>query len=229
MPRVAIDYSKTVIYRISHKEIAGLDYVGSTTDFTRRKNKHKSNCYNPNSKHHHFKVYVTIRSNGGWDCFHMLEIKKFPCGDRREAEHEEEKCRQELKATLNMNRAFITEDEKKEYDKQYYTKYRDLHKDDIIEYQKQYREQRKDQIAEHKKEYREQHKDQIAEYMADYREQHKDQKAEHNKQYREKHKDIIKERNAKRHICECCHKTLRLNDKARHERSERHIKNAQTV
>lgn len=203
MPRVAIDYSKTVIYRISHKEIAGLDYVGSTTDFTRRKGKHKSCCNNTESTKHHLKVYQVIRDNGGWDAFRMLEVKKFPCGDRREAESEEEKCRQELKATLNTHRAFV---DKKEYGKQYY-------------------EQHKDQIAEHKKEYREQHKDQIAEY----REQHKDQIAEHKKQYYEQHKDIIKKMKAKTYTCECCQSSLRLNDKARHDRSERHIKNAQTA
>lgn len=159
MPRVAIDYSKTVIYRISHKEVEGLDYVGSTTDFTRRKASHKSSCNNPNSQGHHLKVYETIRENGGWDAFRMLEIKKFPCVDNREAEAEEERCRKELKAALNMIRAFVTGDEIKDDKKQYYERNREI----IIEKAKLYTENHKENVAEYQKKYREQNKDKARE------------------------------------------------------------------
>jgi len=48
MPKVPIDYSKTVIYKLVHKEDydnANL-YIGSTTNFTKRKCEHKSDCMN---------------------------------------------------------------------------------------------------------------------------------------------------------------------------------------
>ena len=41
MPRKNIDYSKTIIYKIQHIDKEELLYVGSTTDFRRRKSKHK--------------------------------------------------------------------------------------------------------------------------------------------------------------------------------------------
>ena len=45
MPRTAVDYSKTIIYKIVCNDLNVKDiYVGSTTDFTKRKNKHKSCC-----------------------------------------------------------------------------------------------------------------------------------------------------------------------------------------
>lgn len=120
MPLKATDYSKTVIYRISHKELAGLDYVGSTTDFTQRKWDHKHNCLNPDSKSHQLKVYKTIREHGGWDMFRMLEIKKFPCTDKREAQAEEERCRVELNAQLNMKRAYISVEDLVKYYAEHY-------------------------------------------------------------------------------------------------------------
>ena len=43
MPKTPIDYSKTVIYMIKHEIQSELLYVGSTTDFTKRKSKHKDN------------------------------------------------------------------------------------------------------------------------------------------------------------------------------------------
>ena len=46
MPRLPIDYSRTIIYKLVHKD--DLDdvniYVGHTTDFTKRKNRHKVSC-----------------------------------------------------------------------------------------------------------------------------------------------------------------------------------------
>lgn len=191
MPRVAIDYSKTVIYRISHKEIEGMDYVGSTVNFLCRKGQHKSKCVNPNSKLYNIKLYQTIRDNGGWDCFQMLEIKKYPCTDHREAEAEEENCRKELKATLNMIRAFRSDEEKKEYDKRYKEQYYKDNKEEISERDKQYYEQNKDRITEQNKEYYHQNKDRIADYHKQYRELNKDKITEHKKQYAEENKTKI--------------------------------------
>ena len=111
MPKKPTDYSRTVIYKIEHKENKELVYVGSTTDFTKRKCSHKSHCYNEKGKSYNLKLYVMIRENGGFDAFQMLEIKKFPCNDKREAEAEEERCRMELKANMNTQRAFVIKSE----------------------------------------------------------------------------------------------------------------------
>ena len=50
MPRKEINYSKTIIYKIRCEDENITDiYVGSTTNFIKRKNIHKSVCNNENS------------------------------------------------------------------------------------------------------------------------------------------------------------------------------------
>jgi len=66
MPKTPIDYSKSVIYKIEHLEKPDLLYVGSTTDFIRRKAEHKSSCNNNKDKLYNSKVYEMIRANDGW-------------------------------------------------------------------------------------------------------------------------------------------------------------------
>ena len=108
MPRISIDYTNTIIYKIQHNDIDELIYVGHTTDFTKRKSAHKTNTHSDKGKPYNRQLYKMIRDNGDWDCFKMIEIKKFPCNDKREAEAEEDKVMRELKATMNMVRAFRT-------------------------------------------------------------------------------------------------------------------------
>jgi hypothetical protein len=116
MPKTNIDYSKTVIYKIvcSNEDIEYL-YVGSTTDFTKRKYAHKTCCNNINNKKYNEKKYVEMRNNGGFENFKMLEVEKYPCNDKREAEAREEEIRVKLKANMNSKRCFITEEQKKAY------------------------------------------------------------------------------------------------------------------
>ena len=130
------NYLHTVIYKIEHKENKELVYVGSTTNFTRRKGEHKSSLKNEKDTNHNYKLYVIIRENGDWNSFEMLEIKKFPCNNKREAEAEEERCRVELKATMNMRRAIaLTQHEYWEANKEKLNnknkKYREEHKQEI--------------------------------------------------------------------------------------------------
>ena len=52
MPIKAVDYSKTVIYKIVCNDLEVKDiYVGSTSNFRNRKNKHKIKCNNEKTKH----------------------------------------------------------------------------------------------------------------------------------------------------------------------------------
>ncbi len=106
MPRQAINYESTIIYKIQHLDDETLLYVGHTTDFTQRKSSHKANLKNTNNKAYNFKVYQMIRDHGGWEMFNMTEIKAFSCSNKREAEAEEDKVMREMKATMNMNRAY---------------------------------------------------------------------------------------------------------------------------
>ena len=147
MPKKSVDYSRTSIYKIQHEDNDELIYVGHTTDFTKRKCAHKQGSTNPNNKKHNYKVYKMIRDNGGWDCFRMIEIKKFPCNDANEATAEEDIIMQEMKATMNERRAY-TGLTKYEYNKQYNIDNRDHTK----EYIKQYYIDNADKIREQKRE-----------------------------------------------------------------------------
>ena len=60
MPKRAINYSKTIIYKlVCNDENVSEFYVGSTTDFTRRKYEHKNRCKSTtdNSKKYIFILY----------------------------------------------------------------------------------------------------------------------------------------------------------------------------
>lgn len=160
MPRLPIDYSKTIIYKIVCNDLNICDlYVGSTTDFIRRKNEHKRCCNNEKSKKYNRKVYQTIRANGGWDNFSMIEIEKYLCNDSNEAHARERYYLELLNAKLNMVIPTRTEQEYRkdnkekiaEKAKQYYKN----NNEKITEYHKQYYEVNKEKIAERKKKYRE--------------------------------------------------------------------------
>ena len=65
MPKLPMDYSKTIIYKIEHIENDSLVYVGHTTNYEKRKCKHKSRCNNGMDKSYDIKLYQMIRENGG--------------------------------------------------------------------------------------------------------------------------------------------------------------------
>ena len=133
MPKHTINYNKSVIYKIEHEDKPDLLYVGSTTDFTRRKNRHKFNCNNNLSKEYNIKLYTMIRCNGGWDSFKIMIIKELNCNNKVEMLIEEDKMMKELKSTLNTKRAHRT----KEQYKVEQAEYRNQHKEEMKQYDQQ--------------------------------------------------------------------------------------------
>jgi len=199
-----VDYSKTLIYKIQHESKDELLYIGSTTHFGNRKVQHKSRCYNPSEKSYNTKLYSTIRENGGWDAFNMVIVKEFPCENKRQAQAEEDKVIREMKSSLNMVRAYTTEEEKKKLRKEYdeqnrdkiketYKNYCELNKDKLKETHKKYYEQNRDKLKETHKKYYEQNRDKIKEYRKEYCEQNKDKIKETHNKYYEQNRDKINE------------------------------------
>jgi len=133
-----MDFSKCCIYKIEHVDDECLVYVGHTTNFDKRKWKHKSSCCNKKETNYNLKVYQMIRENGGWDMFKMIEVEKYPCKDRREAERRENDVIKELKASMNMRKSFSTEEENKLYMEEYDKKYRETNKERIQGQRKNY-------------------------------------------------------------------------------------------
>lgn len=102
MPKTEIDYSNTVIYKITCKDqnISDL-YVGNTTNFVQRKHAHKQSCTNEKSVNYKSKLYEVIRNNGGWDNWKMEIITFINCRDHYEARQKEQEYFISLNATLN--------------------------------------------------------------------------------------------------------------------------------
>jgi len=174
MPKVPTDYTKTIIYKLVHKEDydnANI-YIGSTTNFTKRKSQHKFSCLNEKSKEYHQNKYQSIRDNGSWNQWNMIEIEKYPCNDKREAEAKEEYWRIHFNAILNSKACSSLTDNKTEYGK----KYRETNKKEIAENGKKYCETNKIKIAEYKKKYDETNKEKINKQRREKNAKKKEQK-----------------------------------------------------
>ena len=180
MPKIPIDYSNCCIYKIEHIENEDLVYVGHTTNFTKRKNQHKTSSRSEKSRFYNLKLYTMIRENGGWDMFKMIEVEKYPCSDRREAERRENELMKELKSNMHIKNSFTTYEEKREYIRKY-------------------NEYNKERLKEHYKEFRENHKAQQHEYYMKNAEKFKEQSRENRKRnlnikkkFYRKERDIMK-------------------------------------
>ena len=121
MTRGKVDYSNGLIYKICCKDKNVKEvYIGSTTNFRKRKNEHKRACRYENLKKYNYPVYRFIRDNGGWDNWEMIEMEKYPCNDKRELEKKEEQIRSETPNNLNAYRAYQEEDNNERHKIYYY-------------------------------------------------------------------------------------------------------------
>lgn len=155
MPRKEInDY---IFYKIVclDKDL-DLCYVGSTANWKQRVIGHKYNATVEKSSQYNIKLYQTIRENGGWDNFKMIQLGTREQLKKREAEQIEEEYRVELRANMNTIKCFTT-DTKQEQKKEW----RDNNKDRVAEYMKLYRQENKDKIALQTKKYYNDNKDEI--------------------------------------------------------------------
>ena len=102
MPKVDIDYSNTIIYKIVCNDPLIKDvYVGHTTNFVQRKHAHKQSCNNIKSPCYNLKLYKTIRANGNWSNWDMSIINFYKCANHFEARQKEQEHFVALNATLN--------------------------------------------------------------------------------------------------------------------------------
>ena len=100
-----------IIYKI---QIHDCIYIGSTKDLKQRKTTHKQSCTNENNKHHHLMVYQIIRENGGWNNSYMAPIEEFECDTPLQSKIREQYWINQYNANLNVNRAYVSEEEKRE-------------------------------------------------------------------------------------------------------------------
>jgi len=158
MPRIAIKYENTIIYKLCclNPEITD-EYVGHTTDFTNRKRAHKNACNNPNYKDYNYKVYQFIRDNGGFENWKMIMLEEYKCQNKLQASQRERYWFETLKATLNTEIPSRTKQEWDEDNKEKRAEYKHqwylYNKEILIEQNKQYKLQNKEKIAEQNKQY----------------------------------------------------------------------------
>ena len=132
------------IYKICcfNKEVNDV-YVGSTRNFAQRRNEHKYNCNNPNSKKHHYKLYQFIRDNGNWCNFNMEIIEILNVKDKNELLAKEREYYEILNSTLNQLRPFRTAEEFKVENAERCRLYYLEHKEHLLDLNKQWRERQK--------------------------------------------------------------------------------------
>jgi hypothetical protein len=169
-----VNYNKANIYKLCCKDINIKEiYVGSTTNFKRRKNEHKSSCYNENSKKYNYNVYRFIRANYGWENWDMVLVKKVVCETKLELHKIEREYVENLGATLNKvipNRSPV-----------------------------EYRENNRESIKDKNKAYRKDNKDKYKAYQKEWRENNK----KYSKEYREDNREKLKEKRKLRTTCIC--------------------------
>ena len=150
------DFSKTVIYKIINYDYPDLIYVGSTTNFTKRKVKHKSETL---KNIRTSKLYENIRSKGGWESWEMIKICDYPCLTSTEARQEEDRHMVEFNSTLNSSKAHLTDEQRRANVKEYYKN----NADKIREARRQYIKDNTDKIKETRKQYEKDNADKIRE------------------------------------------------------------------
>lgn len=205
MPRLPKDYQKSLIYKLCCNDITIKDiYVGSTTDFIRRKSSHKSGCNNPNDPHHNSKVYQFIRENNSWDNWSMILVEKYPCENELQLKQRERHWIETLESKLNSNIPTRTL-------KEYYVE----NADKIKEREKKYRDNNVDKEKKRCKKYRDNNADKIKLYYV----KNINKIKEYKRRIYLENADNLKEKIT----CECS-AIVSKNHIARHRKTKKHLK-----
>jgi lipopolysaccharide export LptBFGC system permease protein LptF len=185
-------YANAKIYKI---ESNGEAYYGSTTKLvSERFSKHKAHHKRwKQGKETKNTVYDLFDKYGTDNCTISL-VEDFPCKSKTEL-HEREGYYIKNNACVNRSIAGRT--------------------------QKEWRNDNKEKLALDKKAYFNEHKSEISEYKRKYAQQHKDKIAQYQKQDKESNRKRITQNSAITMQC-ACGSIFRINDKARHERSQKH-------
>jgi hypothetical protein len=170
-------------------------YVGHTTNFIRRKSRHKQCCNSQKDKSYHCRVYQIIRDNGGWDNWNMIEIHRQLCIDDVDARKKEQEYIEYYNCNMNSRNAYTSRidciKKQAEYDRKKY----ETNKDEIKLKKKEYDERNREIINAKAREYHEKNKDKVNAYSKEYKKKNKDKVNAYSKEYHEKNKDKL---NAKR-------------------------------
>jgi hypothetical protein len=137
----------------------------------------------------------------------MVEVEKFPCKDSMESRARERFWCEQLNATLNSNKPYITDNELKEY----FTEYYQNNKEYLTEYNNKYYQNNKEYFTEYNNKYYQNNKDKLLEYNKEYI-----------KNYYQNNKQYLTEYKKQKQNCICSGKYTNSN-KHKHLKSNKHI------
>jgi len=169
-------------------------YIGHTNNFVNRIRQHKNASENEKHSKAYQRLYETIRNNGGWSEWEMIEIDKIYGKPKLEARMREQELIDEYNANINSVSTDITEEQRKATKKACTEKYRVENKELLKEQTKKYKEHHKEVISEQMKTYRAENKEKINEKTKEYKEKNKEKHQEWQKVWQEKNKEILKEK-----------------------------------
>jgi hypothetical protein len=167
---------KTTIYKIVCKNTEIMDcYVGRSRDCSGRLRIHKEATVNEKNPGYNYKLYKTIRENGGFENWDFIEVETFEheSTDKTTPSQREAYYYNVFKATLNNNVPGRSHNESKkawleknpEYMKKYMQTYIETHKEELSEKAKKYYEENKETLKAKSKKWVEENRDRNREYQ----------------------------------------------------------------
>ena len=200
------------IYKIVNILDENLFYVGGTIEsLIERFGKHKYG-----SERYETRFFYQEAKKLGWNNFRIELIEEFPCDSREELRKEEDRFIRELRPYYNIRRAFLTEEERKEYKERYYqdnkekviAQYRQNNKEHIAQQHARYYQDNKEKIKQRMEQYNQDNKEHIAQQKAQYRQDHIEQVSQWEAKYRQDHKEQIAQKGARWYRDKICKKVL---------------------
>jgi len=191
-------YEKGKIYKIVNKNDPEEFYIGSTKNHLRlRWQQHKCDA-----KRKHGQLIYQRMNEIGFDSFQIVLIEDYPCNTKDELRKREDYFIGQLKPKLNKYRAYLTEDEKREYQKNSCKNWREKNKEKCDEHNKRYYLENK----KHNKRYYLENKDKCDEYQ---------------RRYDLENKDTITLKKKEKVQCKICHSIVRKISMTRHKRTKK--------
>lgn len=182
---MANKYDNGKIYKLICDD--GYYYIGSTIQkLNLRFNHHKGSAKTGTSR-----VYTYI-NNIGWDKIKIELVENYPCSIKSELNKREEyyiNLSKNDELCLNFNKAYVSDEERKENMKKYY----EANKDVIMEYHRKYNEENKETINKKRAEYRKENAKILAEKQRQYALNNIEQIKESKKKYNEENKEKLAE------------------------------------
>jgi len=182
-------YLNGVIYRLQCND--SYYYIGSTINNLNA----RISCHKFHSKQFPEKKLYKHINNIGWDNVEIELVEEFSCSSKKELNKREDYYIQAAKNMndvfcLNLNRAYVTKEEKKENMK----KYAEENKTQINEYNISYREKNAHKIKDYKDFYNIVCADKKSEYNKKYAEENEEKVKNARKKYYEENKETIVEK-----------------------------------